>query len=385
MSSRSNHYLSATGLVERAKEHVGLEVFGTPDLAPFYDMVEEINRSAALTPFGVAAREQHLHHLLCNRLRAAQYIKHNPQIDDYNIVSPVIIVGLPRSGTTKLHRLLARDPQFNVLPLWQCFSPVPASAANDELEARVQYAEGFCAEIAKRSPDFFSAHPIFSKEPDECHTLMQHSFMTEAVEAELSVPDYVRRLSRADHRPMYEQHASLIRVIAHAHALPEAPWLLKGVYHGSSLDIILSLHPEATVVYCHRDPVQTVASYASLVTNLRVLLSDAVVPTEVGPEILSHLSEHLSRTMTARHKIPAARIVDVPYAEIVDNVWGVIEKVYGRAGLNLSSSARESMEQWDNTNPQHVLGKHKYDAGEFGLSVDMIADSCRSYREAFIN
>jgi hypothetical protein len=377
--------LSATVLIERAIEQVGLEDFGHPGLSPeFFNMVDEINTSAQLTPLGRSAREHHLIHLLCNRLKIEEYSKLNPAVHDVPIRSPIIIVGLPRSGTTKLHRLLAKDPQFNFLALWQCFSPVPLSEHQDDLNARIGYADDFCREIAARSPDFFAAHPIYASEPDECHTLMQHSFMTEAVEAEMRLPDYIMRLSDANHRPMYEQHAHLIRTIAHAHSMPDAPWLLKGVYHGASLDILLSLHPNATVVYCHRDPVQTISSYASLVCNLRALLSDAVVPEQVGPEILHHLSTHLDRTMKVRDKIPTQQIVDVPYSEIVSDIWGVVEKIYGAAGLHLSLEGRLSMEQWDSCNPQHVLGVHKYDMRQYGLTAEMISNSCQSYREAFI-
>jgi len=381
---KKNKHLDANQIIEQARAETGLSDFGAPQLdPPYFEMVDSINETAALTPEGAEGRRQHIKHLLANRLKLTEYLRRNQGIAEADIGTPIFIIGLPRSGTTKLHRLIARDSQFNTTPLWECFSPVPALDGDDS-HTRFNYADNFCHAMAETCPEFFAAHPIFAKEPEECHALMQHSFLTESIEAELRIPDHILWLSRLDHRPMYEQHALFLRVLGHARKRAEAPWLLKGVYHAISLEIILSLHPTAVIVHCHRDPVDTIASYASLIAKMRSMLSDDVKPGQVGPEILAHWSQHSSMAVEVRDRVPDDRIIDVPYSDIVHKVPSVVEKVYRKAGLELSASAIEAMNQWDSQNPQHSHGHHRYSAEEYGLSPEKIAEQCSAYRSRFI-
>lgn len=383
-SDLANH-IEADRLIEQSCAGTGLSNFGDPALdPPFFAMVDAINESAALTPQGAEGRRHHIKHLLSNRLKLNEYIRQNPNVTASEINTPIFIIGLPRSGTTKLHRLMAKDPQFNSTPLWECFSPIPALDGSDDRAERFGYADTFCRALADECPEFFAAHPIFADEPEECHALMQHSFQTESIEAELRIPDHIHWLSELDHTPMYEQHALILRVLGQVRQHPGRPWLLKGVYHAISLDIILALHPSAVIVHCHRDPVDTIASYASLICKMRTMLSDHVDPRQVGPEILAHWSFHLERALEVRDRVPNDRIIDVPYAEIVGDIRGVVEKVYHTAELQLSCEAVEKMTNWDDDNPQHKLGRHRYTAEEYGLSSGQIAEHCSSYRSRFI-
>jgi len=173
-------------------------------------------------------------------------------------------------------------------------------------------------------------------------------------------------------------------VLGHARQRTSAPWLLKGVYHAISLDIILALHPNAVIVHCHRDPVDTIVSYASLISKMRAMLSDDVDPLQVGPEILGHWSLHMEKALQVRDWMSDDRIIDVQYADIVTDIQAVVEKVYRKAGLELSAPTVEKMTNWDDEHPQHKLGRHRYSAEEYGRSSEKIVEQCSSYWSRFI-
>ena len=378
--------VSAVELIAAARAAVpGLEDFGAPPLSPVFErMVQAMNQEGRLSERGATGRGQHIVHLLSNRLRLTNMLRRRPELATAPLGRPVVIVGLPRSGTTKMQRMLVRDEQFNSIMTWECLSPVPLSDDPDERQKRIQIGEGFCSAFKTYFPDFYAAHPIEAHEPEEDMVLMQHSFLTESLDAEMHVPGFVDWLRTQDHEPMYRQLSLLLRVLAEQHGKIGQPWLLKGTYHGICLDVLLKVFPDAKVVYFHRDPVETIASYASLVSKMRRMLSDEVDSREVGQELLRYWAWHQNKMLQVRDTLPKGAILDIDYPDILRNASMVAERIYAFAGLNLTSKARAAMLAWETQNAQHRHGKHDYAIADYGISAAQIKTACAVYRQRFI-
>lgn len=377
--------LSAMKLIEAARGTGGLGDFGEPALSPVLErMVQAINEEGRLSERGAAGRSQHMVHLLANRLRLTNMLKATPALATAPLGRLVVIVGLPRSGTTKMHRMLTRDEQFNTIMTWECLSPVPLSSDADERKMRMQIGEGFCNAFKTYFPEFYAVHPIEAHEPEEDMVLMQHSFLTESLDAEMRVPGFIEWLKSQDHAPMYRQFGLFLRALADQHGKVGQPWLLKGTYHGIYLDVLLKVFPDARIIYFHRDPVATIASYASLVSKMRRMLSDEVDNREVGQELLRYWSWHQHRMLQVRDSLPDGSILDVSYSDVVRSASSVAERMYEFAGLELTSTARAAMAAWETENAQHRHGKHEYVTTEYGITDAQIADACAEYRRRFI-
>lgn len=377
--------LSAPQLIAAACAATGFDDFGEPPLSPVLDrMIQAINEEAYLTRFGSTARGEHIVHLLSNRLRLMETLRRRPELAQQPLGRLVIIVGLPRSGTTKMQRMMARDERFNTILAWECLSPVPLSDDPSERQQRIQIAESFCNAFKTNLPAFYAAHPIEAHEPEEDMVLMQHSFLTESLDAEMHIPGFIEWLKTQDHAPMYRQFGLFLRVLADQHGKVGQPWLLKGTYHGIHLDVLIEAFPGARIVYFHRDPVETIASYASLVSKMRHMLSDQVDNREVGQELLRYWSWHQHRMLQVRDSLPDGAVLDVAYPDIVRNAGEVAERMYAFAGIELTNQARAAMTDWEAGNAQHRHGKHEYVTTDYGITPEKIAESCFEYRRRFI-
>ena len=382
--SITNH-LSVADLIAAARAATGLEDFGEPSLSPVLDrVVQAINEEGRLSERGAAGRSQHMVHLLSNRLRLMDILRRRPALAEAPLGRPIVIVGLPRSGTTKMHRMITRDDRFNTIMTWECLSPVPLSDDPNERQARISIGEGFCNAFKTHFPVYYAAHAVEAHEPEEDMVVMQHSFLTESIDAEMHVPSFIEWLKTQDFEPMYRQFGLLLRVLADQHGKAGQPWLLKGTYHGIHLDVLLKVFPDARIVYFHRDPVDTIASYASLVSKMRHMLSDDVDNREVGQELLRYWSWHQNRMLQVRDALPAGTILDIGYPDIVRNAAKVAERMYEFAGIDLTDTARASMAAWEAENMQHRHGKHEYVTSDYGITSEQIATACAEYRRRFI-
>jgi len=367
----------AETLIAAARKATGLAEFGDPPLRPTLDiLLGAILDQARLTEAGLQARWRHIDRLLCNRLRleaaASPPVKTSPL---------VFIVGMPRSGTTKLHRMLARDPGVNFVPTWRHLYPVPLTPDPSETAIRKQLGAMFAQGFKTQAAECYQAHPIDAEEPEEETWLMQHSFLTESVEAELAVPGYLVWLRTQDMRPVYRQMARFLAAIAGQHPDPGRPWILKGTFHGAYLDILFDTFPDARAIYCHRDPVASLPSYCSLVERLRRQQSDHVDRARLGADLLDWYADHQGRMMTARGRVPAGRILDLPYEAIRDDAAEVLRRISEFLDRPLDLPA---MLDWEAAQRQAGHDRHVYAAADYGLDARRIADRTEIYRTAYL-
>ncbi len=317
--------LRAVDVIETAKRRCGLDDFGGGD---FFEgisrLVDSCQREAQLNLIGRIVLRADLIRILCSRLFIQRDRKAHPSIVRQEIREPLFIVGLPRSGTTVLHTLLALDPDHRVPLTWEVMTPSPPTCDNEK--RRIQRAISSCNCFNWLAPTFRQVHPVGAELPQECVSLMAPTFMSDQFDAMYYVPSYRAWFFRQDLRPAYEYHR---RFLQHLQVRRNARrWVLKAPTHMFALPSLLAVYPDALFVQTHRAPLDAMASVSSLITILRRVFSDAVDPLTVCREAIDYWSKTLDKFLQERARLAQHRICDVDYVEIRRDPLAVVRRIY---------------------------------------------------------
>ncbi len=372
----------ADALIAAARQQTGLQDFGEPDVAePLRVMIDSFKRDANLTPAGTAAQQMNLMRLLGNRLRMQKILSAHPEIRKQEIRGPIVIVGLPRSGTTKLQRMMAADPALQKIPFWRMLTPIPMDdAVPGQPDPRIALAEAVTAYTRDNFPNFAAAHPMGATEPEEEDFLMEHSLSTSVTYSSHRMPSYMDWALKIGPKPYYDQLKLFLQFFQWEDHAAGRMWLLKATCHLHRLRWLLQAFPDATVVHCHRNPVTSLTSLADMFCTVRSMCSDSVDPLEVGEFTLNYSREQLRQYIDQRAGLEAKhRFIDVSFNDIVANPFKIIEQVYGAAGIELTDAARTAMQRWDQENPQHKHGKRDYLPQRLGYSEEKLRDGMAQY------
>jgi Sulfotransferase family len=355
---------SCSQLIEKAKRRSGLEDFGEPDFfEPLSQLLESCYREAQLNVIGKLALKNDVVRILCNRLFLARDRRQYPEIAKQEIREPVFIVGLPRSGTTLLHTLLAADPAHRVPLTWEIMSPSPPDTK--DRQQRIRDANRDLAMLRWLAPTFESVHATGAELPQECVSLMSPTFLSDQFDTMYNIPSYRAWFFRQDLRPAYEFHCRFLQHLQFRRSAER--WILKAPAHMFAAPALLSIYPDAKFVQLHRDPIDAVASVSSLVTILRSVFSDAVDPIQIGQDAMVYWSEALKTFMRVRDQLSANRICDLQYDVVRRDPIAATKRVYEHFGWRLKRETEEKMgatlaEQASRTN-----GVHRYNAAYFQL------------------
>jgi hypothetical protein len=369
--------LRSVDLIETAKRRCGLDDFGGGD---FFEgisrLLDSCQREAQLNLIGRIVLRADLIRLLCSRLFIQRDRKAYPSIVQQEIREPLFIVGLPRSGTTVLHTLLASDPDHRVPLTWEVMTPSPPTHDNEK--RRIQRAISSCNCFNWLAPTFRQVHPVGAELPQECVSLMAPTFMSDQFDAMYYVPSYRAWFFRQDLRPAYEYHR---RFLQHLQVRQNARrWVLKAPTHMFALPSLLTVYPDALFVQTHRAPLDAMASVSSLITILRRVFSDAVDPLTVCREAIDYWSKTLAKFLQERAVLAEHRICDVDYVEIHRDPLAVVRRIYGHFGWSLSQKVEERMRRALASQPEERHRLHRYDLSQFGVeeaeSAARFADYC---------
>ncbi len=371
--------LELEALIAEARARTGLQDFGP---APFDEasfrpalaqLIESIHREAQLHAIGHFIQRARLLDALCTRLRIEALYAAHPEIAEIELRPALVIAGPQRSGTTKLHRLLAADPQIRALRSWEALNPAPLPgehAAPGQTQSQRRRRRARLAQGALRymAPDFFAVHPIEYEAPEEEILLMDLAFMTQTPEATMHVPSYASWLEAQDHGPVYAYLRRVLRVLQWQSPGPERPtrWVLKTPHHMEHISQLLAHFPEATVIQTHRDPRETMASFCSMVAHGRGVFSDAVDAPAVGRHWLRKV-ERMGRAAQRAAQAHPERFVHVHYRDIVDDAPAQLARIYAAAGLRFDDEARARAARLEQSAPQHRYGRHRYALEDFEL------------------
>jgi hypothetical protein len=325
-----------------------------------------------------------LYNGLFGRAHAYKSSRENPGAAANTITKPLIITGIPRTGTTALHKLLAVDPQFQGLQTWLTATPQPRPPRETwESNPLFQNAVERIAARHAAKPSGRASHDMAAEEVDECCLIMRQGFVSNLWTCAWSAPSYDLWLQTQTEKHCYAHlHRALQLIGANE---PNKRWLLKNPGHIATLDLLLETFPDALVVQTHRDPAKAVPSLCShLINNHDVL--------EAGRrDLRAHLMGARETEKWAKairdaepvRKQYASQILDVIHADFHCDPLAIIERIYAFADLTLSPAVRTAMQARIADDPEGKHGVHRYDAADFGLSEDSVRERFGDYVQRF--
>lgn len=372
--------LDDESLLRAARRATGLADFGDDSFRePLRRLVRSIDREAALHPIGRLITRLRLTAGLATRLRVEAMIRRAPAIVEQPIVRPIVILGLPRTGTTLLHRLLAADPRLRALTSWEALAPAPLDG-RDERARRIAAAARAERALRYMAPDFFAVHPIDARGPEEDVLLLDLAFRSTVPESIMRVPGFAAWLEEQDHLPAYRYHKRLLQVLSWQRA---GQWVLKTPHHLEWVDELTSVYPDALLVWTHRDPAEVVPSFCSMIAHGRGVFSDEVDPHEIGRGWLRKGARMVNRAMAARERLGAGRFFDVPYGDFVRAPIETVKRIVERAGLEFTVEAERAVREAAIHEKKDRHGVHRYALADFGLTDADVDRAFAGYRERF--
>ncbi|MEM1114640.1 MAG: sulfotransferase [Pseudomonadota bacterium] len=383
--------LTEQDLRARAERATGLSDYGDDEStrAQLRVLLDSTERQAALTPTGRLLCRTNILRVLKHRLLLQDLLKKHPEILERSMPDPVVVVGLARSGTTRLHRMLAADERFLHLSSWESVNPVPwpesfEARERGEVDPRITNIDQALKAVLYMSPQIAAVHPLGTMEVEEEIGLIQHAFATQIFEVIGWAPDFAQYLEEHDQTFAYEYMVILLKVISWFRGDPEdKPWVLKSPQHMQDLDALMNVFPGARLIFPHRDPIKVVGSVCSTVWNSVVRDTENMTPDVVGHAWLPKVERMLHKTLKLRESIPAAQQHDVLYADISADWEATLQGVYDFLGMPFAEQARQGMRNFLAANAQHKHGLHKYALSDFGLDRDDVDNRLAFYRERY--
>jgi len=319
--------------------------------------------------------------LLANRLKLVDFWKHQPQVLNEKVTAPLIILGLPRTGTSFLFELLAQDPAHRYLTNWEAtVAQVPPVGhyiwekdPRRILGRRLMRFQNYLA------PQMREIHSFHLDGPEECTPLLMQGFSTLALASMFNVPQYSEWLNTAPHAESYHHFKKILQTLQWKY--PGERWLLKSPSHIEAVDSLLDVFPDARLVQTHRDPVKAVASFASLSAAFRGICSSKIDMEELGQQALNRLSRDFSTYLRVRKTCDSSRFFDLMYRDLIDDPAASVDRVYQHFGIELSAQARQQMKSY--LGREREGGGHSYSPEDFGLSAEQIREQFSDYIEAF--
>lgn len=382
--------LTVDGLLNAAKEATGLADFGGDGFVePLERLVESLNEEARLNAAGVFTLSAMYVQLLVNRLRFQDDLKTHPEILDEPIAPPITVIGMPRSGTTKLHRVLASDPALRPILSWQLMNPAPFPGTEGaDPDPRVAFTEAMFNEMAKHHPDVFAGHPMSATDPDEeTSYLMEMTFDGPLVPVRAYTPSFTEWRWTRSMTPSYEYLRQLFQYIQWQDARDRGrvkPFILKSPLHPGHIAEFAGVFKGATIVHCHRDPADCVPSFARLLEVGWSMMSDDVDLGLCGLESIRLLKSHMDRYLPQRAEIEhRVSFVDAPFRDIVSKPQSLLAEVYRLHGLEIPADAEQRISDWEAHNAADRFGKHEYSLERYKLTEEQIRTEFADYYERF--
>ncbi len=321
--------------------------------------------------------------LLSNRLRLVEDRRRHPGIAAEVIRRPLFITGLPRSGTTFLHALLAQDPAHRAPQVWEVMHPSPppetASYATDRRIATTARELKF-ADILM--PDFKKVHLIGARLPQECIAITSHDFRSYSFETMAAVHSYRNWHDRQDKRPEYEFHRQFLQHLQWR--CPGQRWVLKAPGHLLALEALLQVYPDACVLMTHRDPLKVLGSCASFTEVLRSAFSDRVDKVSMARQVSERWEEGAGLAVKFRQAGNLRQqLLDIHYLELVRDPMSMVRRIYAHFDLGLTRAAETAMQRFLAEHPKDKGGMHRYSLEKFGLNPEAERSRFQFYLDCF--
>jgi hypothetical protein len=360
-----------------AVKTVGLDDFGSDGdnyLEALDVLLEAYRREADFTELGSKMSRFFLRNALVARLLSEASWKQYPQHADVPVTAPIFVTGLPRTGTTALHRLLCGDPRHQGLELWLAEFPQPRPPREtwSQNPVFVEMQSRF-ARAHQENPDYMGLHFMTADEVEECWQLLRQSVHSVSYETLAHVPTYAQWLARQDWTRSYERHRRNLQLIGLNE--PDKRWVLKNPSHLFALDALFAVYPDALVIQCHRPAETIMASMCSLAQHTTAGWSNRFVGATIGADSLETWSRGLERFNAVRATQNAAQFCDVDYDDLARDPIGTVETIYSTFGIDLTDEARAAIAGTDERSKQGPRApNHSYSLADYGLTEEQVKE-----------
>lgn len=383
--------LEPKSLMREARQIADLSDFGDPF---FMDRMSHVLGRASVEvdfkPYGLEYMKSLYTHFLVNRLRIQADLERHPEILQEDVSDPLIIIGLPRSGTTKLQRMMAAAPNMQKLYAWRLTNPGRfPNAVPGEVDPRIAAWQTLNT-MGVDNQEATAAHASPLDDVEEEWVLFDFA-LDETVAGWTHMPlfhhrDWPAIGDREADRAAYRYVRTVLQYLQWQDGGRRGrPLLLKAVIHLPHMDALLECFPNAKLVHAHRNPHASIPSVAKLMWahwKDRANFSKEFL----GPQFLQWGSTAMNKYLEARRRLNLdGRILDVSYSDIRSNTMRAIARIYEHAGWSLTDTATAAMQRWEDVNPEGKHGKHEYAVEEFGLTTGMIDVAFRQYIDRFIH
>lgn len=369
--------LELNNIQQRAMKATGLTDFGDPHYLAGLTALLEAAQKDEINYFGRVLLDKLALQCAETRLEWKETQKQQPEAFATPLKPPLIVTGLPRSGTTFLHRMLAADPTHQAIPKWRLIKPFPPT--NGRPDNRYQAVVQTEKMLEKLQPTLISKHQTSADVPEECMLLQTMSFDSMFFYAVAPVFSYLDWFISAEHFTMYEEYATVL----HWYQAQDARRLvMKSPSHMSELPALISAIPNALIVQTHRDPVQVFNSVNSLFHSLHTMFMRPYVPEKMVEANFRLIEMFIAQNIAARETLNQ-QIYDVDYKELVNDPVSTVHKIYRHFGLEWKEENEELLTQYVMANPQRKHGAHQYRSADFGLTDAQIRERFSDYIDKF--
>jgi hypothetical protein len=386
----SREQFAVEGLVADACRKEGSEDFGPDGWREPLAVLSADYPGAGLNDLGTHIIRSGLVHSLRMRLRLTAWRARHPEIAAEVIQAPVVVVGMMRSGTTLVQRLLAADRRFTCAYGWEVVEAAPRLTHDFTApDPRIEAALARQAQTQEFMPDLFAIHPMYALEAEEEIVFLDQAFLSHVPEAGAHLPTYRAWLDGQDLTPAYDHLHAMLQLLQwqkRRRGEPIGRWVLKTPAHLGYLDTLRDRFPDLHVVHLHRDPVASIGSGASLNATLHAMHADRVDLHRVGAEWIQRMGWTNDRALATRARWEAAGepglVTDVVFEHAVADPLGQARRVYDALGLDLDAAASAAMGDWLARRPREE-GRPDYRPEIYGLSAEQIRERFAAYEERF--
>ena len=366
---------NSTYLLERAMRTTGLDDFGETEFFTDLEILaQSIKEEAGLNAIGKLAAATYLQQLLCNRLHIEHERKNSPEVTERKIIRPIFITGLPRSGATLLHALLAEDPNTRTPIAWEVMYPSPSRAKENSRDKRIAKCAKALKLFHRLAPRFNSIHAVKAHLPQECIAITTNAFASIQFHTTYNVPTYQAWLEQRDMVPAYRYHKAFLQYLQQPD-LSER-WLLKAPGHLYDIEALMQVYPDAQIIQTHRDPLEVVGSISSHANVVRAAFSDLLDPHLIAKDWRRYWQQAVSRMQDYRNQHPEQAISDIYYSDLVFDPVGVVQTLYKELNLEYSAEFEVALQRYIARNPKN---KHRYTLQEFGLDKESTREMFSDY------
>lgn len=377
--------LRPQALIALAQRRTGATDFGDWDFQePLAVLLKAYEEESRLTAFGRLAVRWDMVRFLSNLLTLRAEEQNDPTILDEQIRQPIFVLGLPRSGTTFLHNLLAQDPANLAPRAWEAIYPYPFTGhAPPKPDPRPRMVARQFAGFLRIAPELPSLHPLEADAAQECIEITGQVMRSLRFDTTHYVPTYEQWLDRAGHREAYRFHKRFLQHLQHQNR--DGRWVLKSPDHIFALDALNEVYPDARFVLVHRDPLEVLSSVARLTEILREPFTRRVDRLQIGRQVSNRWAQgaRLLIEASAQLRASAERIVQVRYRGLVGDPLATVKTIYSHFGLILSLQAEKQVRRFITRRPKGGYGQNAYHLEDYGLNPEAERRRYRDYMSYF--